>query len=263
MMSDLLSSLDVVNQAFKKTMRGYDPAEVDEFLDKVAECIQVYVQRSKDYERIMEEQAERLGDYDNIKGSLHEALLMAQRTSEEKLRNATRVAEETINSASMAYEDKLAAAARIAEDRINQANVAAENIVAEARVKAERMIQDAESAIANYGHEIQNLQNLRSAGFANIRSFISEISSVIDRAESTGRIQVPTSAFTIMSRHDTAMTQPHHPPIPSQPQSQAPATTPPPPPTIIDSEAKRQEVSATLAMLGIDPNLLNVNAEIS
>ncbi|MDR1482845.1 MAG: DivIVA domain-containing protein [Synergistaceae bacterium] len=253
MMSDLLSSLDVVNQAFKKTMRGYDPAEVDEFLDKVAECIQVYVQRAKDYERIMEEQAERLGDYDNIKGSLHEALLVAQRTSEEKLRNATRVAEETINSAALAYEDKLAAAARIAEDRINQANMAAENIVAEARIKAERMIQDTESAIANYGHEIQNLQSLRNAGFANIRSFIGEISSVIDRAESTGRIQVPTSAFNIMNRHDTAVTQPHHHQIP----------TVAPSPTITELEVKRQEVSETLAMLGIDPNLLNVNAEIS
>ncbi|MDR3354098.1 MAG: DivIVA domain-containing protein [Synergistaceae bacterium] len=258
-MSDLLSSLDVVNQAFKKTMRGYDPAEVDEFLDKVAECIQVYVQRTKDYERIMEEQAERLGDYDNIKGSLHEALLMAQRTSEEKLRNATRVAEETINSAALACEDKLAAAARAAEDRINQANVAAENIIAESRVKAERMIQDAESAIAHYGHELQNLQTLRSAGFANIRSFINEIASVLERAESTGRIQVPASAYNIMSRHDSGVplsqTQP-------QPQSQSQSTAHHIP-TISDSEAKRQEVSETLAMLGIDPSLLNVNAEIN
>ena len=81
-MSELLTSLDIVNQAFKKTMRGYDPSEVDEFLDRVAECIQVYVQKIKDYERVIEEQSEKLRDYDNIKGSLHEALLMAQMTAE-------------------------------------------------------------------------------------------------------------------------------------------------------------------------------------
>ncbi|MDR1886126.1 MAG: DivIVA domain-containing protein [Synergistaceae bacterium] len=245
-MSDLLSSLDVVNQAFKKTMRGYDPAEVDEFLDKVAECIQVYVQRTKDYERIMEEQAERLGDYDNIKGSLHEALLMAQRTSEEKIRNATRVAEETVNSAAMASEDKLAAAAKIAEERINQANVNAETILAEARIKAERMIQEAEATIAHYGHELQSLQNLRNSGFASIRAFLNDIASVIEHAEATGRIQMPTGAFNVMNKYDS---------VPQQPQSQ--------PATIVESEAKRQEISETLTMLGIDPNLLNINAEIS
>jgi cell division initiation protein len=246
-MSDLLSSLDVVNQAFKKTMRGYDPAEVDEFLDKVAECIQVYVQRTKDYERIMEEQAERLGDYDNIKGSLHEALLMAQRTSEEKLRNATRVAEETMNSANLACEDRLAAAAKTAEEKINQANVAAENILAEARVKAERLVHEAEATIAHYGHELQNLQNLKSSGLSSIKAILNDISVVIENAESTGRIQMPTSAFTVMNRFDSAA---------PQPQSQSPS------PSVGESEAKRQEISETLTMLGIDPSLLNVNAEI-
>ena len=34
-MVELLTSLDVVNQSFKKSMRGYDSAEVDEFLDNV------------------------------------------------------------------------------------------------------------------------------------------------------------------------------------------------------------------------------------
>jgi cell division initiation protein len=243
-MSDLLSSLDVVNQAFKKTMRGYDPAEVDEFLDKVAECIQVYVQRTKDYERIMEEQAERLSDYDNIKGSLQETLLMAQRTSEEKLRNANRVAEETVNSAAQAAEDRLSAAARSAEEKINQANINAESILAEARVKAEQIIHEAESTIAHYAHEIQILQELRNSGFASVRSFLREIEGVLERAENTGRIQIPSGAFAIMNRFDSS--PPHSPTPPS-----------------VESEAKRHEISETLSMLGIDPNLLNINAEIS
>ena len=38
-MSELLTSLDVVNQSFKKSLRGYDAAEVDEFLDHVAETL--------------------------------------------------------------------------------------------------------------------------------------------------------------------------------------------------------------------------------
>ncbi len=50
-MVELLTSLDVVNQSFKKSMRGYDSAEVDEFLDNVAETLQTYAQRTKDLER--------------------------------------------------------------------------------------------------------------------------------------------------------------------------------------------------------------------
>ena len=57
-MSELLTSLDIVNQAFKKTMRGYDPVEVDEFLDRVAESIQVYTQKAKDSERALTERSE-------------------------------------------------------------------------------------------------------------------------------------------------------------------------------------------------------------
>jgi cell division initiation protein len=225
-------------------MRGYDPAEVDEFLDKVAECIQVYVQRTKDYERIMEEQAERLSDYDNIKGSLHEALLMAQRTSEEKLRNATRLADETLNNANQASEDKLASAARAADERINQANLNAESILADARIKAEQIIRDAEAAVSHYGHEVQSLQELRNSGFTNLKSFLSEVSTVIERAEAGGRIQMPSNAFTIMNRFDA-----------STPTSSSSA--------VVESEAKRQEISETLSMLGIDPSLLNINAEIN
>ena len=51
-MKELLTSLDVVNQSFKKSIRGYDAAEVDEFLDNVSESLQVYAQKTKDMERI-------------------------------------------------------------------------------------------------------------------------------------------------------------------------------------------------------------------
>ena len=51
-MGELLTSLDVVNQSFKKCMRGYDPVEVDEFLDQVAATLQNYVQKIKDMIKI-------------------------------------------------------------------------------------------------------------------------------------------------------------------------------------------------------------------
>ena len=39
-MADLLTVLDIENINFRKSMRGYDTAEVEEFLEKVAESLQ-------------------------------------------------------------------------------------------------------------------------------------------------------------------------------------------------------------------------------
>ncbi len=87
-MVELLTSLDVVNQSFKKSMRGYDPAEVDEFLDSVAETLQTYAQRTKDLERDLTAKEESLAEYEKMKDVLHEALLMAQKSADEKVRSA-------------------------------------------------------------------------------------------------------------------------------------------------------------------------------
>ncbi|MDR1020751.1 MAG: DivIVA domain-containing protein [Synergistaceae bacterium] len=229
-MGELLTSLDVVNQGFKKTMRGYDPAEVDEFLDKVAECIQAYVQKTKDCERIIAEQGERLGDYDNIKGSLHEALLMAQRSAEEKVSNAT----------------------AIAEEKLSQANAYASDIIAEAKTKAEKIIRDAEQEVTECGIEVQSLHSLRDSGYANIRSFIREMSDAIERAESSGKLKAPDRAASAT-----------HKDLPSRSSASAPAISSLEFDRIEKSEeAKKQELSNTLNILGIDPSLLNSDMRI-
>jgi cell division initiation protein len=191
-MSELLTSLDIVNQAFKKTMRGYDPSEVDEFLDKVAECIQVYVQKIKDFERTVEEQTDKLRDYENIKGSLHEALLMAQRTAEERVTNAVIMADE-----------KIAHAERTAEEKIAGAVSTAENILADAKYKADRMIREAEVSVADFGSELNTLQELRKTGFTSIRDFIKDISDVLDRAETTGKLQLPHMTLGVLNKFDS------------------------------------------------------------
>ncbi|MDR2779525.1 MAG: DivIVA domain-containing protein [Synergistaceae bacterium] len=267
-MSELLTSLDIVNQAFKKTMRGYDPSEVDEFLDRVAECIQIYVQKLKDYERVIEEQSEKLRDYENIKGSLHEALLMAQRTAEEKVTNASLLADEKVSQAD-----------RVSEERIGHATVTAENILADARIKAERMIRDAEASVLEFGHELTTLQELRNAGFANLHAFISEVNSVLDRAENSGKMQIPTMTLNLMSRagmsagtNTQAAAQNYdnsrqnvsggagaHALNPQQPTDAAYASTAPAPQQVLTPEQMQAQLANTLSVLGIDLSLLNTN----
>lgn len=98
-MVELLTSLDVVNQSFKKSMRGYDSAEVDEFLDNVAETLQTYAQRTKDLERDMLAKEESLAEYEKMKDILHEALLMAQKSADERVKSAQGQATKIISEA--------------------------------------------------------------------------------------------------------------------------------------------------------------------
>jgi cell division initiation protein len=226
--SELLTSLDVVNQGFKKTMRGYDPAEVDEFLDRVAECIQAYVQKTKDCERIIAEQGERLRDYDNVKGSLHEALLMAQRTAEEKVSNA----------------------AAIAEEKVSQATTYASDIISEAKAKAEKMMKDAEVEVSEFGDELQSLQALRDSSLTGVRNFIRDITEVIEKAESSGKIRMPDRTAGAMNRSSSPRS------------SQSVVSSVEFGRIEMSEEAKKQEISNTLNVLGIDPSLLNSDMRI-
>lgn len=98
-MAELLTSLDVVNQSFKRGIRGYDATEVDAFLDGVAESLQTYAQKSKDLERELAVKSENLADYEKTKSVLHEALLLAQKSADEKIRRAENEAEKIVAEA--------------------------------------------------------------------------------------------------------------------------------------------------------------------
>ena len=258
-MSELLTSLDIVNQAFKKTMRGYDPSEVDEFLDRVAECIQVYVQKIKDYERVIEEQSEKLCDYENIKGSLHEALLMAQRTAEEKVTNASLLADE-----------KVAKADKVSDEKIGQATAAAEKILADAKSKAERMVREAEASVMDFGRELNILKELRNSGFANMHAFISEINGVLSKAETSGKFQIPPMTMNLINRpgghHGAPAAQAGDLPAVHAAQAEeevlpAQEQAPEPEPQILTQEQRQAQLANTLSVLGIDLNLLDTNPE--
>lgn len=240
-MGELLNSLDVVNKAFKKVMRGYDSTEVDDFLDKVAESLQSYVQLTKEQERRIDEQAEKLDDYEKIKNSLHEALLMAQRTAEEKVSNAVKLASE-----------KMADAAAKADD-----------ILAEAKIRAERIVAEAEEQAAARAVELRKLGELRSAAFSHVRSFAQDVISAVERAEREGTVEIPDFAIDLMRKRDMErderasrlradsgpiLVEHHHAEFISDGADGAPEPS---------EEAKKAEISDTLSALGIDPDLMS------
>lgn len=96
----MITPLDIENKKFsKKTLNGYDPEEVDDFLDELMlDYEKIYRQSSEDTKKI-EELTSKLEHYTQIESTLQNTLLMAQSASDEVKKAAEKQAEQIVKEA--------------------------------------------------------------------------------------------------------------------------------------------------------------------
>ena len=94
-----LSPLDIRKQQFKKLMRGYDPVEVDTFLEMVAADMEEILKQSKDSRDRGIQLETQLGDYKQIEKTLQQTLLQAQEATGKTYEAARRESETIIREA--------------------------------------------------------------------------------------------------------------------------------------------------------------------
>lgn len=78
---------------FNRALRGYDPEEVNAFLDKVIKQLEIIIASNKQKDKKIVELAslakenarlkEKLAQYERMEGTLNKAILMAQKTSDQ------------------------------------------------------------------------------------------------------------------------------------------------------------------------------------
>ncbi|MFA0888516.1 MAG: DivIVA domain-containing protein [Synergistales bacterium] len=153
-MNSLFTPLDIQQQSFKRALRGYDPEEVDEFLDKVAENFQGYAEKIRDLERKLETAEEQIKECRELKHSLNEAILFAQQSAEEKIKSAAQKAELTLN---------------------------------EARVKADSIVDEAKSRIEEQKRELGRLTQVRQQFVAEMKGTLSKFETLIGLVSESGR----------------------------------------------------------------------------
>lgn len=83
-----LSPLDIKKQTFKKIFRGYDPIEVDTFLEMIAAEMDDLVSTNKDIQERLSVAEAQVQDYKSIEKTLHATLLQAQDVSTKSVENA-------------------------------------------------------------------------------------------------------------------------------------------------------------------------------
>ena len=96
----MITPLDIENKKFsKKAINGYNPEEVDDFLDEVIKDYELLFRPSSDNKNKIEELNSKLEHYNKIESTLQNTLVMAQSAADEVKRAAEKQAEQIIKEA--------------------------------------------------------------------------------------------------------------------------------------------------------------------
>ena len=94
-----ITPLDIRKQEFRRKLRGYDPEEVQGFLDRVALALEEVNTANATLEERMKEAEGRLGHYRLIEQNLQDAALTVQKSLDETRRLAEKEAELIVREA--------------------------------------------------------------------------------------------------------------------------------------------------------------------
>jgi len=149
-LSDLLTVLDIERINFSKAMRGYNPEEVEDFLEKVAGSLQAYSERIKTLEVQLSRFDEQIQEYAELKQSLQEALVLAQKS---------------------------------AEERVSSAEGKAEAIIAESEAQAHQIVMSAKDRVDTHKRDIQRLRQVRYQFVAEFKGLLAKFGSLLNSLE--------------------------------------------------------------------------------
>ncbi|NGP87312.1 DivIVA domain-containing protein [Fodinibius halophilus] len=99
-----LTALEIKQQEFEKSLRGYDKAEVQAFLNLMSNEWEHMVTKNRELENRIDELEDKLKHYERVEEALHETLQTAKESAEQKLTGARKDARNKIEKAEMEAE---------------------------------------------------------------------------------------------------------------------------------------------------------------
>lgn len=95
----MLTPLDIHNKEFKRSFRGYNEGDVDEFLDRVIKDYEQLYRENIEVKENLERVSSKLEQFQHMENTLHNTLIIAQETAEEVKLNAKKTTELMIKEA--------------------------------------------------------------------------------------------------------------------------------------------------------------------
>ena len=147
-----LTPLDVTKKKgdFRRAVRGYDTAAVDDFLDTVAARMGELVRENQLASARLESMTESIGNYRERERAMNEALVSAQQLREEMREQATREAD---------------------------------LVLREARAEAERLVEATKGEIRRLQEEVVALERSRRAYLSQMRQLVERQLAGLEAAE--------------------------------------------------------------------------------
>jgi cell division initiation protein len=105
-----ISPLDIRNQVFSKKMRGYDPDEVKQFLDAVADRMEQLLKKMEGREKEVVALREKTDAYGQMEQNLRDTLLTAQKIGTDAKANAEQTAQNVLKEAELEARRRIAEA---------------------------------------------------------------------------------------------------------------------------------------------------------
>jgi cell division initiation protein len=136
---------------FRRAMRGYDPAQVDDFIDLVADRLEQLVREHASLSDRVGRQDQQIAEYRERERALTEALVSAQEIREEMRKQAVREAELAKSSAHEESSQVRAAA----QQEVQQLRTLAEREAFELRKEAERETAALRADAERYAAELR------------------------------------------------------------------------------------------------------------
>ncbi|SDY41232.1 DivIVA domain-containing protein [Tindallia californiensis] len=97
----MITPLDIQNKEFKKSVRGYNEAEVDAFLDEIMADYEVLYKENLEMKEKLEIDEKQVEKYKQMEDTLKETLVVAQSTAEELRVNAMKKSDVIIQEAEL------------------------------------------------------------------------------------------------------------------------------------------------------------------
>jgi len=103
-----ITVIDIQHKAFKKKLNGYDPSDVDQFLDEIIETLEDEAHKHAALEAEISDLKERISHFKAMEESLQNTLLLAQRTADEVKASAHKEADLIRHEARVSVEKEIA-----------------------------------------------------------------------------------------------------------------------------------------------------------
>jgi cell division initiation protein len=135
----MLTPLDIHNREFRRSLRGYDIDEVDEFLDEVIRDFETLYKENLELKETIQKKEESINRYKELEKTLQNTLVLAQQSGEEVKQNAKKEAE---------------------------------LIIWEAQKKAEQIFSEAQEEMIETTKKLERMRGLENQLYVKMKSFL-------------------------------------------------------------------------------------------